>query len=291
MQESFLQIRYFEKEFIKSFTKVNFIFLSNRTSSVYHWYATRMSVVCTRMSFECHSYVLVCHPHVTRMYAYVIRMSLVYGLPWTMVHGKTTDKWHRNDIRVHTSDIGMTYKYLRVTYGWHMSTYEWHTDDIREHTSDTWMTYEYIQVTYGRHTSTCAWHKESIRVHKSDIRMKYVYIRVTYGWHTSTYEQRMDDIRVHKSDTPLHTRTYKWHTDDIQAHTTDIRMAYEYIKVKHKRIQMTCEWQNIKPYKESGAFRLSYVTRLWFYHKQFIMLYITFLTSEIKFYFIKSPSI
>ena len=33
------------------------------------------------------------------------------------VHGKTTDELHTNDIRLHTSDIRMTY--------------EWHTDDIR----------------------------------------------------------------------------------------------------------------------------------------------------------------
>ena len=89
----FLQIRYSEKEFSKSFKKDNFIFLSNHMSSVCHsnairmkchLYVTRMpscvirmSLVCARMSSVCHSYILVCHPYVTRMYSYVIRMSLV----------------------------------------------------------------------------------------------------------------------------------------------------------------------------------------------------------------------
>ena len=77
MQGIILQIRYFERGFIKSFKKLNFIFLSNTMSSVCHSYVIRMSLVCTRMSSVCHSYVLVCHPYVTRMYSYVIRMSLV----------------------------------------------------------------------------------------------------------------------------------------------------------------------------------------------------------------------
>ena len=49
------------------------------------------------------------------------------------------------DIPVHTS-----------TYEWHTddtSTYEWHTDDIRVHTSDIGMTYKYIRMAYGWHTS------------------------------------------------------------------------------------------------------------------------------------------
>ena len=33
------------------------------------------------------------------------------------VHGKTTYESHTDDIRVHTSDIWMTYEYIRVTYG------------------------------------------------------------------------------------------------------------------------------------------------------------------------------
>ena len=31
------------------------------------------------------------------------------------VHGKITDELHTDDMRVHTSDIQMTYKYIRVT--------------------------------------------------------------------------------------------------------------------------------------------------------------------------------
>ena len=77
MQGILLQIRYFERELSKSFKKINFIFLSNRMSSVCHSYVIRMSLICTRMSFVCtrmssvcHSYVLVCHPYVTRMWFY-----------------------------------------------------------------------------------------------------------------------------------------------------------------------------------------------------------------------------
>ena len=92
----------FWKRIIK---KINFIFLSNRMSSVCHShvpvchpyvtlmysymfvcysYVLRMSLVCTRMSFVCHSYVLVYHPYVTRMYSYVIRVSLVLVCGFTM---------------------------------------------------------------------------------------------------------------------------------------------------------------------------------------------------------------
>ena len=45
--------------------KVNFIFLSNRMSSVCHSYVISMSLV-----------LLVCHPYITRMCSYDIRMAL-----------------------------------------------------------------------------------------------------------------------------------------------------------------------------------------------------------------------
>ena len=50
----------------------------------------------------------------------------------------STYEWHTDDIRVHTSVIGMTYEYTRVTYGWHTSTYDWHTNGIRVHIDKTW---------------------------------------------------------------------------------------------------------------------------------------------------------
>ena len=127
-------------------------------------------------------------------------------------------------VKLHTSDIRMTYEYIRVTYGRHASAYEWHTDDIRVHTSDIRMTYEYIRVTYGWHTSTYEWHTDDIRVHTSGIQMTYEYIRVIYGWHTITYE---------------------WPTNNIRIHTSDIQMACE------------CHANDIryfKPYKGFGAF-------------------------------------
>ena len=99
-------------------------------------------------------------------------------------------------VKPHTSDTRMTYEYIGVTCGWHMSTYEWHTDDIRVHTSDIRMTYEYIRVTYGWHTSIYEWHTDDIRAHTSDIRMTHEGIWVTYKWHF---------IRM----------AFEWHTDDM----------------------------------------------------------------------------
>ena len=64
------------------------------------------------------------------------------------VHGKTTNEWHTNDIRVHTSN----------------------TDGIRVHTSDRRMTYE--------------WHTDDIRAHTNDIRVQTSDIRMTYEWQT-----------------------------------------------------------------------------------------------------------
>ena len=68
---------------------------------------------------------------------------------------------------------------------------------------------------------------------------------MTYGWHTSTYEWNMDDISVYTSDIPLHTSLYEWHTDNIQVYKNDIQMIYEYIQIKHKHTQVTCEWHTI----------------------------------------------
>ena len=70
-------MRYFERDIVKSFKRVNFIFLSNCMSSVCHSNVIRMSLVYTRMSSVCHSYVLVCHPYVIYIYSYVTRVSLV----------------------------------------------------------------------------------------------------------------------------------------------------------------------------------------------------------------------
>ena len=61
-----------------------------------------------------------------------------------------------------------------MTYGWHTSTYERHMDYIRVHASNIRMTYEYIRVTYGWYiseirmtyewyTSTYDWHANGIR--------------------------------------------------------------------------------------------------------------------------------
>ena len=71
---------------MKSFKKVNFIFLSNGMPSVCHSYVIRISLVCSPMASACHSYVLVCDLYVTRMYSHVIRMSLVCTCMWSVCH-------------------------------------------------------------------------------------------------------------------------------------------------------------------------------------------------------------
>ena len=110
-------------------------------------------------------------------FKYFVLCSFVsYSRIFNRVHGKTTYAWHIDDVWVHTSDIRITYWYIRV----HMSDirmtcqyirYKWHTDDIRVHTSDIRMAYDYIQVAYGWHTSTYEWYTDDMRVHTSDIRM------------------------------------------------------------------------------------------------------------------------
>ena len=54
--------------------------------------------------------------------------------------GMKFERIFRFMVKPHTSNIRMTYKYIRVIYGWHASTYERHTDDIQEHPSDIRMT-------------------------------------------------------------------------------------------------------------------------------------------------------
>ena len=66
--------------------------------------------------------------------------------------GKTTDEWHTDDVRVHTTDIRMTYEWvhtgdiwitcecMQMTCGWHMITYRWHRDDKPGYMSDTYIT-------------------------------------------------------------------------------------------------------------------------------------------------------
>ena len=131
-------------------------------------------------------------------------------------------------VKLHKSDIRMTYECIRVTYGWHTSIHEWNTDNIRVHTSDIRMAYEYIRVTYEWHASIYEWHT-----------ITYKYIRVTYIWHTSTYDWHRNGTRVH--------------IDKIRTHTSDIRITCTFIQVIYKShtcdirvhtiaIQMTCEW-------------------------------------------------
>ena len=85
-----------------------------------------------------------------------------------LVYGKTIDEWHRS---------------THQTYGWHTGTCEWRMVDIRMHASDIRLTYKYMRVTYGRHTSdiwmTYKYIPVAYRWHASDIRMAYEHIRDT----------------------------------------------------------------------------------------------------------------
>ena len=62
------------------------------------------------------------------------------------VQGKTTNKWHTDDIWVYTDGIWMIYEYIRVTYKWQTSTYrqneriqmacKWHANEILNRIKD-----------------------------------------------------------------------------------------------------------------------------------------------------------
>ena len=89
----------------------------------------------------------------------IVKTRCFYGLP--LIHNQiwknSVHYYWRFMVKLHTSDIRMTYEYIWVTYGWHTSTYEWHTDDIRVHTNDIRMACKYIRVTYK-------WHANDIRM-------------------------------------------------------------------------------------------------------------------------------
>ena len=94
-----------------------------------------------------------------------------------MVHIQTTDEWHADDMQLHTSDIRVLCKNIRVTYGWHSSTYQWLTDVIRVHMSVIRKIYGYMRVAYERHTR-----------HTSDIRK-------ICRWYTGICEWLNNDIK------------------------------------------------------------------------------------------------
>ena len=147
MQGILLLIRYFEREFIKSYSKDNFIFLSNRMSQVCHSYilvcdsyiiVCHSYVVCkysyviciSPMSFVCHRHVihmsLACHPYVTCMYSYVIRLAYhpcvtrmwFYHEPFFLVHSKTTDERQTGDIRVLTRMSLVCHSYVLLCHSY-----------------------------------------------------------------------------------------------------------------------------------------------------------------------------
>ena len=47
-----------------------------------------------------------------------------------MVHSKTTDEWHTDDIQAHTCDMWMANEWQRMIFVWHRSTHEWYSNDV-----------------------------------------------------------------------------------------------------------------------------------------------------------------
>ena len=58
-----------------------------------------------------------------------------------------------DDMQEHTSDMCLTYEYIRMTYRWHTSIYDWHTNGIRVDVDKTWAHTNGMQM-------TCEWHKK-----------------------------------------------------------------------------------------------------------------------------------
>ena len=83
-------------------------------------YVTRMSFVCARMSSVRHSDVLVCYPYVIRMSLVCTRMPHVCNTYVLVCRPFVTRLWFYHG--------PSTYEYIRMTYGWHTSTFEWHSD-------------------------------------------------------------------------------------------------------------------------------------------------------------------
>ena len=81
------------KRFFRFLHSLFFTFLTDLSK----WNVTHMSPIC--------------HRYVTRMFSYGICISLVCVTLLTV-------KPHSDDIRVHMSDIRMTYEYIRGKYKW-----------------------------------------------------------------------------------------------------------------------------------------------------------------------------
>ena len=115
-------------------------------------------------------------------FSHVMKSKTLFNIHLRMIEQKKglPDRFM---VKPHTSDIRMTYEHIRVTYGWHTSTYECHMDDIRVHMNDISMTYEYMRVTYGWHASTYEWHTSTYEWNTNDTRVYTSDIRVTYGRH------------------------------------------------------------------------------------------------------------
>ena len=67
---------------------------------------------------------------------------------------------------------------------------------VKPHTSDIRMTYEYIRVAYRRHTSRYEWHTNGVRVHTDDLQAYRSDIQMKYQWHESTYDWHTNDMQI-----------------------------------------------------------------------------------------------
>ena len=123
--------------------------------------------------------------------------------------------------------IRLTYGWQTKTYkwkyGWHTSIYEWYKNDVRVHTSNIQMTYEYIRRSYDVlicTRSTYKWHTNDRRANTKGIRITYEYIRRTYEWH-------VDKIRMSCDYMQMASARYEWHTND-SGFSASIRMPYKW---------------------------------------------------------------
>ena len=110
---------------------------------VCHLYVTRMYLCVIRMSLVCTYLLSVCHLYVVlpwilwktliqfkqklwRLQVLLEILVISYAFYFLKESKSKKGRLKRFMVKPHTSDIQMTYEYIRVTYGWYTSTYEWH---------------------------------------------------------------------------------------------------------------------------------------------------------------------
>ena len=126
---------------------------------VCHLYVTRMYLCVIRMSLVCTYLLSVCHLYVVlpwilwktliqfkqklwRLQVLLEILVISYAFHFLKESKSKKGRLKRFMVKPHTSDIRMTYEYIRVIYGWYTSTYEWHQNVMTYewHSSEILMT-------------------------------------------------------------------------------------------------------------------------------------------------------